>query len=196
MLWLLLVFFKPGSTFGVELVSGYIKCLGQNVYKNDYFSCNYTLSEGFSSTEIKVIDSANQILYQKDDIKKGRFGFMNDKSERIQICFANHGQRGAQVGRVYLNASFTSYEDVSKKNTGSNRLQITVHGMEKIAKFLKTLEENSMNFKVRQEIVNAELEKQNQLMVLMNVITIIVLIGISTWQFVYLKRYFKEKKLL
>ncbi|KAF0986178.1 hypothetical protein HZS_2382 [Henneguya salminicola] len=101
------------------------------------------------------------------------------------------------MGKIFLNASFKSYEEVHKENDEtSNNLQLTITGMERVSKFLHSLEENSKNFQTRQDILISQTEKKNQLMVFLNLVTLGVLVGLGFWQFFYLKRYFRDRNML
>uniref|UniRef100_A0A6B2G284 Transmembrane emp24 domain-containing protein bai (Trinotate prediction) n=1 Tax=Myxobolus squamalis TaxID=59785 RepID=A0A6B2G284_MYXSQ len=185
-----------GLSIGLTLTSGIEKCVSQDVYKDDMVTAHYSLSSGFPSTTISVFDSRQHVLFNKDSVSDGKFSFVLDKNDHVSFCFRNDGPHGGPLGKIYLNVSFKSYEDVNKKNEAGNDLQVTINVIERVVKFLKAMEENALSFHSRQDNLIEETEKQNQITIFLNLITLIVIMSLGVWQFFHLKKYFRDKHIL
>jgi hypothetical protein len=86
------------SIFLLEFVSGmyfYLppgtkKCVKEEIHKDVVVTGEYTVTESSLHTvHLKVIDSKDHTLYNKEEAKEGKFAFTTDDQDMFEICFTS-----------------------------------------------------------------------------------------------------------
>ena len=175
------------------------KCLREEIHKNVVVAGDYdvTVYEGVK-VSLKVTDSNNHILYQNLDAKQGKFAFTTDDYDMFQICFKSEGSfKGKlQPHQVTLQMKrgieAKNYEDVAKAEK-LKPLEVELRRLED----LSTEIVNAFTYmKKREEQMRDTNESTNSRVLYFSIFSMLCLIGLATWQVLYLRKFFKSKKLI
>lgn len=175
------------------------KCLREELGQNVLIAGEYDVSEiPNQRVDYQITDSKNHILARGESISRGKFTFVTETFDTVEICFIsmvpNHIQ--ARPHEVSLNAK----QGVEAKN---------YEGMGEAAKLkpleieLKKLEDLSsavvqdfVEMRKREEEMRDTNESTNNRVLYFSVFSMMCLLGLATWQVLYLRNFFKTKKLI
>lgn len=178
------------------------KCLKEEIHKDILVKGDYSAVEiNGHHTTLEVTDSKGHLLYKKEQATKGKFAFTTDEYDVFEICFHT---------RILMDVRGT--EGIHKE------IQIDVkHGVEakdyenlaKVEKLkpleveLRRLEDLSQDIvsdfaymKAREEEMRDTNESTNSKVLYFSIFSMCCLLGLAIWQVLYLRRYFKAKKLI
>lgn len=176
------------------------KCLKEEIHKDVLVTGEYELTEAPGQTAVlKVTDSKGHVLYNRESAEHGKFAFTTEEYDMFEVCFESHMQRGAGGGpdrEVYLNMKHgveaKSYEDIAKAEK--------LKPMEVELKKLEDLSESVVNdfayMRSREEEMRDTNESTHSRVLYFSIFSMCCLLGLATWQVLYLRRYFKAKKLI
>ncbi|RZC34134.1 transmembrane emp24 domain-containing protein bai [Asbolus verrucosus] len=194
------------------------KCLKEELQGNVPVVGEFEVSEAMGQkVDYVVRDSKGHILAQRDDITKGKFSFNTENYDTYEICFISRAP--PNVRGIGQDVSLVTKHGVETKNyeTFGDAAQL-----KPIEKELKRLEDLSNEIvqdfalmRKREEemrdtngsesrtilniILNTMLllsESTNSRVLYFSVFSMCCLLGLATWQVLYLRRYFKAKKLI
>ncbi|KAG8222008.1 hypothetical protein J437_LFUL002769 [Ladona fulva] len=174
------------------------KCLKEELKSNVFVSGEYEVSDSpGQKVDYIVRDSNGHILSQKEDIYKGKFSFVTENYDTFEICFTSRSptQRGIKQ-EVSLNIKH-GIEAKSYEGLGD---AANLKPMEVELKRLEDLSESiSQDFvlmrKMEEEMRNTN-ESTNSRVLYFSIFSVCCLLGLATWQGLYLRRFFKAKKLI
>jgi len=193
-----LVALSRAVTFDLQVHT--IKCLQEDVQKDVLVVGDYDMGMSPQQpVQIEITDSRNHRVYMKDDATKGKFAFTSDDYDVFSICFtskANPDQVHEGSRAVSLNlktgVEATSYDEIGKAEK--------LKPMELELRRLEDLSESVVNhfarMKQREEEHRDTNESTNEKMLHYSIFSMFWLLTLAIWQVVYLKRYFKQKKLI
>jgi len=175
------------------------KCLREEIHKDVLVTGDYELSEApGQKTHIKVIDAKGHILYNKEDASKGKFAFTTEEYDMFDVCFENkmsEGGKGADR-EVFLNVK----HGVEAKNYEMMAKAEKLKPLEVELKRLEDLSESIVNdfayMRSREEEMRDTNESTHTRVLYFSIFSMLCLLGLATWQVLYLRRYFKAKKLI
>lgn len=188
------------------LPANYRKCLKEEIHKNILVKGDYELTEIVGHhTKIEVLDSKNHLLYNKDNAIKGKFAFTTDEYDVFQICFQTFIVQAPQHGQH-------NTDNLFKEVTLSVKHGVEAKDYENLAKVeklkpleieLRRLEDLSQDIvsdfqymKQREEEMRDTNESTNSKVLYFSLFSMSCLLGLAVWQVLYLRRYFKAKKLI
>jgi len=188
-----------GTPLMFQLQPNSQKCLREEVHKDVLVSGDYEVSEVPGQTvDLHVIDSKGGSLAKKDHAEKGRFTFTTDEYEVYEICFASkvpHGQHGFPQ-EVYLNTkhgveakSYEGFDEAAKLKP----LELELKRLEDLS---QSIVEDFSYMKTREEEMRDTNESTNSRVLYFSIFSMLCLLGLATWQVLYLRQYFKQKKLI
>ncbi|XP_011201597.1 transmembrane emp24 domain-containing protein bai [Bactrocera dorsalis] len=175
------------------------KCLKEDIQPNQLVKGEYEVTT-VPGQLIDYIarDTKGHILSKGEHITKGKFTFMSEVYETYEICFISKvppHQRGIEQ-EIKL---------VTKKGVETRSYE----GIQEAAKLkpmeveLKRLEDLSDSIvrdfalmRKREEEMRDTNEKTNSRVLFFSIFSMCCLLGLATWQVLYLRRYFKAKKLI
>ncbi|KAH8358962.1 hypothetical protein KR093_003579 [Drosophila rubida] len=196
------------------------KCLKEDIQANQLVMGEYEVSD-LPGQVIDYIarDSKGHILSQKEHITKGKFSFTSEVYDTYEICFISKvpPRKCTQiyVNKINFNSKLTFYVDqrgvsqevslVTKKGVETKSYE----GIGEASKLkplevdLKRLEDLSDSIvrdfalmRKREEEMRDTNEKTNSRVLFFSIFSMCCLLGLATWQVLYLRRYFKAKKLI
>jgi len=175
------------------------KCLREEIHKDVLVSGDYEVTEVPGQTvDLAVVDSKGGFLAKKDHAEKGRFTFTTDEYEVYEICFTSkvpHGSRGFPQ-EVYLNTKHgveaKSYEGLDEA-AKLKPLEVELKRLEDLS---EAIVKDFSFMRVREEEMRDTNESTNSRVLYFSIFSMLCLLGLATWQVIYLRQFFKSKKLI
>jgi hypothetical protein len=194
------IYLPIASSLMFHLSPNQRKCLKEEIHKDVLVTGEYELSEAPGQTaSLKVTDSKGHVLYNKDDATKGKFAFTTEEYDMFEICFESRIPAGGGHGQdreVSLNVK----RGVEAKNYGDIAKAEKLKPMEVELKKLEDLSESIVNdfayMRAREEEMRDTNESTHSRVLYFSIFSMCCLLGLATWQVLYLRRYFKAKKLI
>jgi len=180
------------------LDSGKRKCLKDEVHKNVLVTGEYKVGEAGSEGKVHLLvtDMKSHVLYTKEDATSGRFGFTTEDYDRFEVCFIS---QGAEQG-VAREVTLVLKHGVEAKNYEETGKVEKLKPLEVELRRLEDLSESIVNdfsyMKEREEYMRDTNESTNSRVLYFSVFSMCCLFGLATWQVLYLRKYFKSKKLI
>ncbi|XP_046750975.1 transmembrane emp24 domain-containing protein bai isoform X1 [Diprion similis] len=175
------------------------KCLREEVQANVLVSGEYEVSEATGQTVNYIVtDSKTHILSQKEDISRGKFSFVTETFDTFQICFTSHvpshlrGMKQEVALSIKRGIEAKSYEGIGEA--------AKLKPMEVELKRLEDLSESIVQafswMRKNEEEMRDTNESTNSRVLYFSIFSMCCLLGLATWQVLYLRRFFKAKKLI
>ncbi|KAF4521823.1 hypothetical protein B566_EDAN012480 [Ephemera danica] len=193
--------------FGLTCVNGIMfhlqpntqKCLKEELQVNVFMSGEYEVSEApGQKVDYVVRDSKGHILSQKEDISRGKFSFVTETYDAFEICFVS---RVPQMQRgIIQEVSLITKRGIEAKNYEGLGEAAKLKPMEVELKRLEDLSDAIVQdfvvMRKREEEMRDTNESTNSRVLYFSIFSMCCLLGLATWQVLYLRRYFKATKLI
>jgi len=172
------------------------KCLKEEIHKDVLVTGDYELNDmGDQKTNLVVTDTRGHTLYKKEDVSKGKFAFTTDEYDMFEVCFETvkgHGQAREVKLDMKHGVEARNYDDIAKAEK--------LKPMELELRRLEDLSEAIVNdfayMRAREEEMRDTNESTNSRVFYFSIFSMICLLGLACAQVLYLKKYFKSKKLI
>lgn len=175
------------------------KCLKEEIHKDVLVTGEYTMSDAPGhKTSLIVTDSKGHILYSKEDASKGKFAFTTEEYDMFEVCFESKLPQGVTGTdrEVSLNMKHgveaKSYEDLAKAEK-LKPLEVELRRLEDLS---KSIVDDFAYMRAREEEMRDTNESTHSRVMYFSLFSMLCLLGLATWQVLYLRRYFKAKKLI
>ncbi|TNN45965.1 Transmembrane emp24 domain-containing protein 10 [Liparis tanakae] len=177
------------------------RCLLEHVGRDVLVSGEYEVSQQHETTRttLKVIDSLWETLYVKENATKGKWSFVTPNDERIEVCFSSISPMG--TGRVpdqvvILNLRH-GVEALNNREIEKLEKLTPLEGKLKHLELLsQSIADDFTNLSRRGKEMRQTNSSTNRRLQLFSVISVCCCLALATWQIVYLRRFFKTKKLI
>ncbi|XP_069681944.1 transmembrane emp24 domain-containing protein bai [Periplaneta americana] len=175
------------------------KCLKEELQSNVLVTGDYEVQEApGQKVDYVVRDSKGHILSQKEDISKGKFSFVTENYDSFEICFISRvppQQRG-----IAQEVSLVTKRGVEAKNYEGLGEAAKLKPLEVELKRLEDLSDaivqDFSQMRKREEEMRDTNESTNSRVLYFSIFSMCCLLGLATWQVLYLRRFFKAKKLI
>ncbi|XP_037946756.1 transmembrane emp24 domain-containing protein bai [Teleopsis dalmanni] len=175
------------------------KCLKEDIQGNQLVMGEYEVTD-VPGQIIDYIarDTKGHILSQKEHITKGKFSFMSEVYDTYEICFISKvppHQRGIpqEVSLVTKKGVETkSYEGIGE----AAKLKPLEVDLKRLEDLSDSIVRDFSLMRKREEEMRDTNEKTNSRVLFFSIFSMCCLLGLATWQVLYLRRYFKAKKLI
>lgn len=180
-----------------HLASNQKKCLREEVHKNVLVTGEYEIQDNGQRTDLIVTDSRSHILYSKESATKGRFAFTTEEYDQFEVCFTSVSSGGvAPEKEVFLSLKHgieaKNYEDIAKAEQ-LKPLEVELRRLEDLS---KSIVDDFAYMRAREEQMRDTNESTHSRVMYFSLFSMLCLLGLATWQVLYLRRYFKAKKLI
>lgn len=156
------------------------------------------------ATHLEVKDTKGHILYNKEDATKGRFAFTTEEYDIFDVCFETKSHNGEQQ---HLSAQHTTKEVAIKLKHGHETkdyealakakqlkpLEVELNRLEDLSSAIVS---DFAYMKEREEEMRDTNESTNNKVLYFSIFSMCCLMSLALWQVLYLRRYFKAKKLI
>ncbi|EGG21805.1 emp24/gp25L/p24 family protein [Cavenderia fasciculata] len=202
------------SSFMFEVRPAEEKCMIEEFRKDTLVSGKFEVSDRLSKnvdypTELVMAnmqlrfyirDPTQQLLFDNHDAKNGPFAFTAQDGGEYYFCFTDNYKPHASVMplsrtvslEIKTGADANDYTDLMNKG----HLKLSEVELKKIEDSVDKIKEEVLYMKTREETMRNTNESTNARVAWLAVFCIIVLIGTGAFQINYLKRYFKQRKLI
>jgi len=175
------------------------KCLKEEIHKDVLVTGTYDIAEtsGSQKIDLKITDSKGHMLYNKEDASKGKFAFTTEDYDMFEVCFESSGQDQQGTEReVFLDMKHgveaKNYEDIAK----AEKLKPLEVQLKKLEDLSESIVNDFAYMRAREEEMRDTNESTHSRVLYFSVFSMCCLLGLATWQILYLRRYFKSKKLI
>lgn len=176
-----------------------LKCLREELRQNVLVKGDYEIVPIENQfMDYIVRDSKGHILDNKEDITKGKFTFSTENYDMFEICFTSRvpGYQRGLMQEVSLNIK-TGVEAKSYQGLGEvaklKPLELDLKMLEDLS---SSIVQDFSDMKHRAEEMRNTNESTSKRVHWFSMLSICCLFGLSVWQILYLRRYFKAKKLI
>lgn len=179
------------------------KCLREEVQKDNVVKGDFELSVTSPEikTDLQILDSKGNKLYGKEDAQKGKFAFSVDEYEMIEICFETKFE--VQYGhapppprevtfQIRHGVEAKNYEDIAK----AEKLKPMEAELRRLEDLSDAIVESFNHMRKREDEMRGTNEQTSSRVLYFSVFSMFCLLGLTTWQVLYLRRFFKAKKLI
>ncbi|XP_073514492.1 transmembrane emp24 domain-containing protein 10-like [Phyllobates terribilis] len=190
---------------GTAAISFYLpadgkKCLKEEIHKDVLVTGEYEVAElPGAVTHLRVTDSVGHILFSKEEAKKGKFAFTTDDYDVYEVCFENSASSDSSrspeqliVLNVKHGVEAKNYEDLAKAEK-LKPLEVELRRLEDLS---DSIVKDFSYMKKREEEMRDTNESTSLRVLYFSAFSMFCLVALATWQVVYLRRFFKSKKLI
>ncbi|OBZ89187.1 Endoplasmic reticulum vesicle protein 25 [Choanephora cucurbitarum] len=181
------------------------KCLAQYVAKDTLVLATVNVGEGFNQrVELEILDDAeNRNVYTKKSNVNGelRNAFNTNNDGDVMVCFTNILDEGFKEGPQYkrtielqfsVGAEATDFQKMANAEK-LNPLELELRKLETVVKEIV----DEMNYLKRREArLRDTNESTNERVKWFSILSLATLFSLGTWQVLYLRRFFKRKRLI
>lgn len=174
------------------------KCLKEEIHKDVLVTGEYELSDApGQKANLRVIDSKGHILYQKEEATKGKFAFTTEEYDMFEVCFESLAGAGQSADReVFINMKHgveaKNYQDIAK----AEKLKPLEVELKKLEDLSESIVNDFAYMRAREEEMRDTNESTHSRVLYFSVFSMLCLLGLATWQVLYLRKFFKSKKLI
>lgn len=175
------------------------KCLKEEIHKDVLVTGEYEMSEApGQKTTLLVTDSKGHVLYNKEDAERGKFAFTTEEYDMFEVCFESKmiaGGHGADR-EVFLDMKHgveaKNYADIAK----AEKLKPLEVELKKLEDLSESIVNDFAYMRAREEEMRDTNESTHSRVLYFSIFSMGCLLGLATWQVLYLRRFFKAKKLI
>lgn len=178
------------------------KCLKEEIHKDILVKGDYFAAEIHGHhTTLEVTDSKGHLLYKKEQATKGKFAFTTDEYDVFEICFHTRilvdvrGTEGIHK-EIHIDVKHgveaKDYENLAKVEK-LKPLEVELRRLEDLSQDIVS---DFAYMKAREEEMRDTNESTNSKVLYFSIFSMCCLLGLAIWQVLYLRRYFKAKKLI
>lgn len=198
---ILLVCLSATCVYGItfSLLPNTQKCLRDEIQAHQPVMGNYEITDAPGQTISYIVrDSKGHILSQKEDTLRGKISFSTELYETYEICFVSkvpQHQRGV-VQEVSLDMK-KGFETKNYEGIGeAAKLKPLELDLKKMEDLSDSIVQDFAMMRKREEEMRDTNESTNNRVLFFSIFSMVCLLGLATWQVLYLRRFFKAKKLI
>lgn len=193
-------------THQIHAITFYLKpnskrCIREEVLKGVLVSGEYTLSDSPGhKTDLSVTDTNGHILSHRENIHgdKGKFAFTTDAYDVFEVCFTTKLPPGVQgqdreIQLILKHGSeAVNYEKVAEVEK-LKPLELKLQQLEDLS---ENIVKDFSHMRRREAEMRDTNESTSNRVLYSSILGMCCLLGLVGWQIIYLRRYFKSKKLI
>ncbi|NP_001040510.1 transmembrane emp24 domain-containing protein bai [Bombyx mandarina] len=175
------------------------KCLKEELHANVLVAGEYDVTEIQGQRVDYIIkDSKGHILSQKDTVTKGKFSFVTENYDMFEVCFISKvpSERRGIPHQVSLDIKIgieaKTYEGIGE----AAKLKPMEVELKRLEDLSEAIVQDFTLMRKREEEMRDTNESTNNRVLFFSIFSMACLLGLATWQVLYLRRFFKAKKLI
>jgi len=175
------------------------KCLKEEIHKGVLVTGEYEVNAiPGQSVDLIVTDTKGQHYVNREGTEKGKFAFTADDYDVFELCFISRVPTNVRGGKheVFLQTKHgveaKSYEglgDAAKLKP----LEVELKRLEDLS---ESIVQDFAYMRQREEEMRDTNESTNSRVLYFSLFSMCCLLGLATWQVLYLRKFFKSKKLI
>lgn len=193
------VFFLSVESLMFNLEPNNRKCLKEEIHKGVLVTGDYEVTPvAGQSVDLIVTDTKGQHYVNRESTEKGKFAFTADDYDVFELCFISRVPANMRGGRheIFLQTKHgveaKSYEglgDAAKLKP----LEVELKRLEDLS---ESIVQDFAYMRQREEEMRDTNESTNSRVLYFSLFSMCCLLGLATWQVLYLRKFFKSKKLI
>lgn len=177
------------------------KCLSDEVAQGSMVVVHYNVigsARGKTGVSLAIKDPANRLLKQDQDIDTAdddihKFSFLADAGGSYSVCFVNSNDAPVRVLLDFKHGvEAKDYTEVAKRE----HLMPVEKELRKMEDTVDEIHREMLYMREREAAMRNTNESTNSRVLWFSFLSIVVLLGMGVWQVLYLKKFFKSKKLI
>jgi len=175
------------------------KCLKEEIHKGVLVTGDYDANQIPNQVvDLMVIDTKGQHFVNRENTDTGKFAFTTDDYDVYEICFLSRVPPNTKGQRheVYLNVKHgveaKNYEGLGD----ANKLKPLEVELKRLEDLSLSIVQDFAYMRQREEEMRDTNESTNSRVLYFSIFSMCCLLGLATWQVLYLRKYFKSKKLI
>ncbi|XP_028162049.1 transmembrane emp24 domain-containing protein bai [Ostrinia nubilalis] len=175
------------------------KCLKEELHAKVLVAGEYEVTEvAGQQVDYIIRDSKGHILSQKDTITKGKFSFVTETYDTFEVCFKSKvppERRGVSQDvtlDIKIGIEAKNYEGIAEA-AKLKPMELELKRLEDLSEAI--VQDFTLMRKAEEEMRDTN-ESTNNRVLFFSIFSMVCLLGLATWQVLYLRRYFKAKKLI
>lgn len=174
------------------------RCVKEEVHKGVLISGEYVLNEGAGRVDLLVTDTKGHILVSREKVDSGKFAFVTDDYDVFEACFSSKleaGQRGMDR-EVTLTLKHGVEAKTYDAMSDVGKLKPLELELQKLEDLSESIVKDFAYMRQREAEMRDTNESTNTRVLYFSIFSMCCLLGLATWQVLYLRRFFKAKKLI
>mmetsp|Transcript_15359 Transcript_15359/g.33753 ORF Transcript_15359/g.33753 Transcript_15359/m.33753 type:complete len:208 (+) Transcript_15359:115-738(+) len=195
--WLCVSLFVPSGVAGIELTVSVTgqgkKCYGEQVSKHELLVIEFgVLSPPGSTVSVSVL-SPSTTIFSDHDREKVKTAFTTYEAGPHWMCVQNDGPKPIEVNMTVLaGPQAKDYSKIAKKE----HLEDTQITLRKVEETLRNYHSNVLYIRAREERMRETNDSTAFRVIGFCLFNVLLIIGVSGWQMLYFKRFFRSKKII
>ncbi|XP_009801860.1 transmembrane emp24 domain-containing protein p24delta3 [Nicotiana tabacum] len=201
-LMILVCLLRKGEAIWLTVPASGTKCVSEELHNNvvvlaDYFAISDDHSNPIPTISVKVTSPFGNNLHHKENMTHGQFAFTTTEAGNYLACFWVDGHNPGG-GSLTVNLDWKT--GIAAKDWESVARKEKIEGIElelrKLEGAVEAIHENLIYLKSREAEMRSVSETTNTRVASFSIASLGVCILASVLQVLYLKRYFRKKKLI
>lgn len=177
------------------------KCLKNEIYSNQLTVGEYEASSlPGTKIDLTITDSQGHIALSREDIEgKGKFAYTSDKADFYELCFTYTTLPSSETNppsrEVYVDyrvgAEAKDYQPVDEDKLSALDLDLN-----KIQDLTNAIIVDFAYLKKREQEMRDTNDSTNRRLFYQTVTSVIILLVLAGWQILYMRTFFKARKLI
>jgi len=191
------------SSLTFELLLDQEKCFREELVQDVVVHGEYLMQPSSNTyTTIRVNDANGNEVWRKEGASDGTFAFTTEASGEIFVCFldrvkpnldlSNRNHIREATFKLKTGVQAKDYSSVAKKDD----LKPIELEMLKLEDLLEEINNDMKYLRNREHVMRDTNESTNTRVLWLSITSLLVLLGLGIFQILYLKRYFRQKKII
>lgn len=152
--------------------------------------------------DLQITDSKGHVAFARESIDKGRFAVTSDEDDIYDFCLLSHPLGHIQVGSPgnVREVSLTMKHGVEAKDYANiaavSQLKPLELELTKLEDLSSSIVQDFEYMKLREQEMRDTNESTNNRVFYLSIFSMFCLASLALWQILYLKKFFKSKKLI
>lgn len=177
------------------------RCLKHEMYANQLAVGEYEVSSLTGTlVDVEIKDSKGHVAFKRDNIDgKGKFAVTSDSDDFYELCFKYTSTLNAP-GQLTSREVYVDYrvgaEAKQYDSVDEDKLSEVERDLNRIEDLSNSIIIDFAYLKQREEEMRSTNESTNTRLFYQTTISGIILLALTTWQILYLRTFFKQRKLI
>ncbi|CAG9319646.1 unnamed protein product [Blepharisma stoltei] len=193
---LLCLLFTGVFSFEVSLQRRGVQCFGEDLSKGTLYVGEVSTNDkrpDYRPLSIRALFKDISVIYEKANINHDKFSFTSTDDGPHMLCIENAGQFEVWADvKILTGAAAKDYSNVAS----TKDLRESERKIELIKENTKQIHKELQHIREREEEMRNTNETIHSRVVAYSIFTIVFLIALALIQTLYLKRFFKSKKMI
>lgn len=196
MAFLIFLIISIATAFEFSLARRGVQCFGEDLSKDTLYVCEVSLKDkapGKNHLSVRVLYKDITVLFEKINVNSAKFSFTSTDEGPHSLCIENNGQFESWIiVKITTGAAAKDYSNVaSTKDIKESERKIEV-----IKESARQIHKELQHIREREEQMRNTNETIHSRVVAYSIFTIVFLLALALIQTLYLKRFFKSKKMI